>query len=45
MNQMELICREKTALRGKQGNPKPQSGPQPDSVQTFSVPEDYSEYR
>ena len=42
MNQMELICREKTALRG---NPKPQSGPQTDSIQTFSVPEDYSEYR
>ena len=35
MSQRELICREKAALREKQGNPKPQSGPQTDSVQTF----------
>lgn len=35
MSQRELICREKAALRGKQRNPKAQSGPQTDSVQTF----------
>lgn len=47
MSQTELIWREKAALRGKQGNPKSQSGPQTDSVQTFSVPvnTDYSENR
>lgn len=41
MSQRELICREKAALRGKQRNPKAQSGPQT----VYRLSEDYSEYR